>query len=157
MDYEAVNVSISEQLKYETNKKTTVIIIDNKKGLFDLIEEKIKSLKSDKRTNKIFKGAAGFGGGLVALGFVMGPAGVLGEMIFFAIMAILSATGAAAFYPKHLKKYRMLNIDEEKKEIVLVRKEYDEKNDTYHRKGETVIASENEVEEQNNPAEEKGE
>ncbi len=156
MDYEAVNVSISEQLTYETNRKSTVIIIDNSKGLYDLIEERVKDLKFNNGMGKAQKGIAIASGVAFVIGLI-NPVTAVGELIFLGAAGAGMGLSSKHFSKKGFKNYSLLSLDEEKKEIVLVHKEYDKKKDTYHKKGETVIASENEVEEQNNPAEEKGE
>ena len=156
MDYEAVNVSISEQLTYETNRKSTVIIIDNSKGLYDLIEERVKDLKFNNGMGKAQKGIAIASSVAFVLG-LFNPVSAVGELIFLGAAGAGMGLSSRHFSKKGFKNYSLLNLDEEKKEIVLVHKEYDKKKDTYHKKGETVIASEDDVEEQNITEEEKGE
>ena len=156
MDYEAVNVSISEQLTYETNRKSTVIIIDNSKGLYDLIEKRVKDLKFNNGMGKAQKGIAIASGAFFVLGLLT-PITAVGELIALGAAGAGMGLSSKHFSKKGFKNYSLLTLDEEKKEIVLVHKAYDKKKDTYHKKGETVITTENEIDKQNSTEEEKGE
>ena len=135
MDYEAVKVSISEQLEYETNKKTPVILIDNSKGLYDLIENRVKELKFNNGIGKLQKGtaiASGVGGSIMLVLGLLTPVTAVAEVIALGTIATGMGLSSKHFSKKGIKNYSLLNLDEEKKEIVLVYKDYDKKNDTYH-------------------------
>ncbi len=139
MDYEAVKVSIREQLEYETNKKTPVILIDNSKGLYDLIENRVKELKFNNGIGKLQKGtaiASGVGGSIMLVLGLLTPVTAVAEVIALGTIATGMGLSSKHFSKKGIKNYSLLNLDEENKEIVLVHKEYDKKNDTYHKKGE---------------------
>ena len=138
MDYEAVKVSISEQLEYETNNKTTVILIDNSKGLYDLIEDRVKELKFNNGMGKFQKGTSivsGVAGSIfLVLGFLT-PVTAVAETIILGTIATGMGLSSKHFNKRGIKNYSLLTLDEENKEIVLVHKNYDIKKDTYHRKG----------------------
>ena len=134
MEYKAVVVSISEKLDYETANKTPVIIIDNSKGLYDLLESKIKDLGNDKAMHKMSKGITGLG----VLGFLLGlgnPITAVGELVFMAIVAGGSAITATAKKKKlkDLSNYKLIDIDAQNKEFVIAYKKFNKKKDTYQR------------------------
>lgn len=137
MEYKAVIASTSEKLDYETANKTPVIIIDNSKGLYDLLESKIKDLKNDRTLYKAAKGTTGIG----ALGFLLGlgnPITAVGELVFMAIATGGMAITAAAKKKKlkDLSNYKLIANNEENKEFVIAYKKFNKKKDTYQRKGE---------------------
>ena len=139
MDYEAVKVSIREQLEYETNKKTPVILIDNSKGLYDLIENRVKELKFNNGIGKLQKGtaiASGVGGSIMLVLGLLTPVTAVAEVIALGTIATGMGLSSKHFSKKGIKNYSLLNLDEENKEIVLVHKEYDKKNEKKKKKGE---------------------
>lgn len=133
MNYEAVTVSISEQLVYETSKKAPVVIIDNQKGLYDLFLERAKKLNSNNKLSKATKSTSILGVTAIVLSLT-NPVTAIGELVFLGASAVGMGIVSKAYSTKELKQYKVLDIDEECKEIVLIHKSYKRKKDTYHRK-----------------------
>lgn len=135
--YKAVVASTSEKLDYETANKTPVIIIDNSKGLYDLLYSKLSNMKYDKAIHKTAKVSTGLGGVAFLLG-LGNPITAVGELIFIAILTGGTAITAAAKKKKlkDLSNYKLIDIDAENKEFIIAYKKFNKKKDTYQRKGE---------------------
>ncbi len=132
MNYKAIIVANEKQFENAISRGSKVIIIDNSQGLFDIVYSKIKDLNKNNMVKKSSKGAAIFGG-VTLVASIINPALAIGEMILLGATTAGMGAMSKVYSKKGIKNYSLLTLDEQKKEVVLIHKDYNKKKDTYHR------------------------